>query len=76
MSNIPLGAEGDPLAPYNFDEKVFKFSVEVKGDFYYEYSGELDKDESDIARLLKERIADLIGTQGDIDLSCIEVCVD
>ena len=35
MSNIPLGAEGDPLAPYNFDEKVFKFSVEVKGDFYY-----------------------------------------
>ena len=72
MSNIPLGAEGDPLAPYNFDEKVFKFSVEVKGDFYYEYSG----DESDIAKLLKERIADLIGTQGDIDMSCIEVCVD
>lgn len=74
--NLPIGAENDPLAPYNFNEKVFKFSVEITGDFYYEYSGELDKDELDIANLLKDRVADLIGSQGDIDMRRIRVNVD
>ena len=74
--NVPIGTECDPAAPYNIQEKVFKFSVNIDGDFYYEYYGNCDVDEFDIANLIKERITDLIGTQGDIDMSCIEVCVD
>ena len=45
MSNLPLGAELDERAPFNVNEKVFKFSVEITGDFYYEYQGTLDTDE-------------------------------
>ena len=37
MSNLPSGAELDERAPFNVNEKVFKFSVEITGDFYYEY---------------------------------------
>lgn len=53
MSNLPLGAELDERAPFNVNEKVFKFSVEITGDFYYEYQGTLDTDEFEIARMLK-----------------------
>lgn len=75
MSNLPLGAELDERAPFNVNEKVFKFSVEITGDFYYEYQGTLDTDEFEIARMLKERIADFMASNGDIDLDEISAGV-
>lgn len=75
MSNLPLGAELDERAPFNVNEKVFKFFVEITGDFYYEYQGTLDTDEFEIARMLKERIADFMASNGDIDLDEISVGV-
>lgn len=53
MSNLPLGAELDERAPFNVNEKVFKFSIEITGDFYYEYQGTLDTDELEIANMIK-----------------------
>ena len=76
MSNLPLGAELDGNAPYNINEKVFKFSVEITGDFFYEYFGTLDKDEFEIAELLKQRIADDLALRGDIDITKLDVYVD
>ena len=75
MSNLPMGAENDINAPYNIEEKVYKFSVEITGDFYYEYEKFLDKDEGEIATLIKERIISLLETQGDIDWKYIGVDV-
>lgn len=31
MSNLPAGAERDPFAPYNVEEKVFKVDINAKG---------------------------------------------
>lgn len=76
MSNLPLGAEMDESAPYNINEKVFKFSVEITGDFSYEYFGTLDKDEFEIAELLKQRFADDLALRGDIDITKLDVYVD
>lgn len=76
MSNLPLGAEVDENAPYNINEKVFKFSVEITGDFFYEYFGTLDKDEFEIAELLKQRFADDLALRGDIDITKLDVYVD
>lgn len=76
MSNLPLGAEMDESAPYNISEKVFKFSVEITGDFFYEYFGTLDKDEFEIAELLKQRFADDLALRGDIDITKLDVYVD
>jgi hypothetical protein len=76
MSNLPLGAEMDESAPYNINEKVFKFSVEITGDFFYEYFGTLDKDEFEIAELLKQRFADDLALRGDIDITKLDVYVD
>lgn len=76
MSNLPLGAELDENAPYNINEKVFKFSVEITGDFFYEYFGTLDKDEFEIAELLKQRFADDLALRGDIDIAKLDVYVD
>ena len=76
MSNLPLGAELDERAPFNVNEKVFKFSVEITGDFYYEYFGTLDKDEFEIAELLKQRFADDLALRGDIDITELDVYVD
>lgn len=76
MSNLPLGAEMDESAPYNINEKVFKFSVEITGDFFYEYFGTLDKDEFEIAELLKQRFADDLELRGDIDITKLDVYVD
>lgn len=75
MSNLPLGAEMDESAPYNINEKVFKFSVEITGDFFYEYFGTLDKDEFEIAELLKQRFADDLALRGDIDITKLDVYV-
>ena len=36
MSNLPLGAENDPFAPYNVQEETFKFDLGVKGIAWYE----------------------------------------
>lgn len=76
MSNLPLGAELDERAPFNVNEKVFKFSVEITGDFFYEYFGTLDKDEFEIAELLKQRFADDLALRGDIDITNLDVYVD
>lgn len=76
MSNLPLGAEMDESAPYNINEKVFKFSVEITGDFFYEYFGTLGKDEFEIAELLKQRFADDLALRGDIDITKLDVYVD
>ncbi len=76
MSNLPLGAELDERAPFNVNEKVFKFSVEITGDFFYEYFGTLDKDEFEIAELLKQRFADDLALRGDIDITKLDVYVD
>lgn len=76
MSNLPLGAEMDESAPYNINEKVFKFSVEITGDFFYEYFGTLDKDEFEIAELLKQRFADDLALRGDINITKLDVYVD
>lgn len=76
MSNLPLGAEMDESAPYNINEKVFKFSVEITGDFFYEYFGTLDKDEFEIAELLKQRFADDLALRRDIDITKLDVYVD
>lgn len=76
MSNLPLGAEMDESAPYNINEKVLKFSVEITGDFFYEYFGTLDKDEFEIAELLKQRFADDLALRGDIDITKLDVYVD
>lgn len=76
MSNLPLGAEMDESAPYNINEKVFKFSVEITGDFFYKYFGTLDKDEFEIAELLKQRFADDLALRGDIDITKLDVYVD
>ena len=73
MSNLPLGAELDERAPFSINEKVFKFSVEITGDFYYEYQGTLDTDDFEIAKMLKERIVDFMVSNGDIDLNKISV---
>ncbi len=75
MSNLPLGAELDERAPFNVNEKVFKFSVEITGDFYYEYQGTLDTDELEIANTIKGRIENLLLSQGDVDLDEISVGV-
>ncbi len=75
MSNLPLGAELDERAPFNVNEKVFKFSVEITGDFYYEYQGTLDTDELEIANMIKGRIENLLLSQGDVDLDEISVGV-
>ena len=76
MSNLPLGAEMDESAPYNINEKVFKFSVEITGDFFFVYFGTLDKDEFEIAELLKQRFADDLALRGDIDITKLDVYVD
>jgi hypothetical protein len=75
MSNLPLGAELDERAPFNVNEKVFKFSIEITGDFYYEYQGTLDTDELEIANMIKGRIENLLLSQGDVDLDEISVGV-
>ena len=75
MSNLPLGAELDERAPFNVNEKVFKFSIEITGDFYYEYQGTLDTDELEIANMIKGRIKNLLLSQGDVDLDEISVGV-
>lgn len=75
IMNVPAGAGNDPAAPYNMNEKVYDFSVDIIGKFYYEYIGDLDVDDYDIQNIIKERITELIKTQGDIDMFRVVVDV-
>lgn len=71
MSNLPLGAENDPLAPYNVEEKVFKIDVNFKGLAWYEYYGSLNVDEA--VETIKDRIKAALSNLGDVDVSSIDV---
>ena len=65
MSNLPAGAERDPFAPYNVEEKVFKVDINAKGLAWYEYYGHLDIDEA--IEAIKSRIHVLIIGRKDTD---------
>jgi hypothetical protein len=51
MSNLPLGAENDPFAPYNVQEETFKFDLGVKQRLIAALSqlGDIDINDVDIA---------------------------
>lgn len=74
MSNLPLGAELDERAPLMLMKSI-QVSIEITGDFYYEYQGTLDTDELEIANTIKGRIENLLLSQGDVDLDEISVGV-
>lgn len=71
MSNLPLGADVDPFAPYNVEEKVFKIDINVKGLAWYEYYGHLDVDEA--VEAIKSRIQAALSSLGDVDISNIDI---
>lgn len=73
MSNLPLGAEYDSRAPFNEEEKVFKFDLNVKGTAYWEYNGYLDVDEAQAA--IKDKLLEAISQLGDIDIITSDVSV-
>lgn len=73
MSNLPLGAEYDPKAPFNGEEKVFKFDLNVKGIAYWEYNGYLDIDEAQ--QSIKERLVAALSQLGDIDIVTSDVAI-
>lgn len=66
MSNYPLGAKDDPNAPYNEQEEIFSFEVEVKGNIYVAYNGYLDKDE--VLKQFREKLQNYIDNLEDGDL--------
>lgn len=66
MSNLPLGAELDPNAPFNVKEKVFKFDLSVEGIAYWEYNGYLNRDEA--LEGIKEKLISALSRLGDIDI--------
>lgn len=66
MSNLPAGAERDPFAPYNVEEKVFKVDINAKGLAWYEYYGHLDIDEA--IEAIKSRIQAALSSLGDVIL--------
>lgn len=66
MSNLPAGAERDPFAPYNVEEKVFKVDINAKGLAWYEYYGHLDIDEA--IEAIKSRIQAALSSLGDVDI--------
>lgn len=71
MSNLPLGADVDPFAPYNVEEKVFKIDINAKGLAWYEYYGHLDVDEA--VEAIKGRIQAALSSLGDVDISNIDI---
>lgn len=71
MSNLPLGAEFDPHAPYNAEEKVFKIDITAKGLAWYEYYGYLNIDEA--VEAIKSRIQAALGSLGDVDISSLDI---
>lgn len=69
MNNYPLGAKDDPNAPYNEQEEIFNFDIEVKGNIFIAHNGNLDKDE--IIRKYREKIEAYIDDleDGDIEIT-------
>lgn len=73
MSNLPLGAENDPFAPYNVQEETFKFDLGVKGIAWYEYYGYLDIDEA--KETIKQRLTAALSQLGDIDINDVDIAI-
>lgn len=73
MSNLPLGADVDPFAPYNVEEKVFKIDINAKGLAWYEYYGYLDIDEAREA--IKQRLIAALSQLGDIDINDVDIAI-
>ena len=73
MSNLPLGAENDPFAPYNVQERTFKFDLGVKGIAWYEYYGYLDIDEA--KETIKQRLTAALSQLGDIDINDVDIAI-
>lgn len=71
MSSLPLGADLDPFAPYNIEEKVFKIDINAKGLAWYEYYGHLDVNEA--VEAIKSRIQAALSSLGDVDISNIDI---
>ena len=69
MSNYPLGAKDDSNAPYNEQEEIFSFDVEVKGNIYVAHNGYIDKDE--VLKQYREKLQNYIDNleDGDIELT-------
>lgn len=66
MSNYPLGAKDDLSAPYNEQEEVFSFNVEIKGNIFVAYNGYLDKDE--VLKRYREKLQSYIDSLEDGDI--------
>ena len=73
MSNLPLGAENDPFAPYNVQAETFKFDLGVKGIAWYEYYGYLDIDEA--KETIKQRLTAALSQLGDIDINDVDIAI-
>lgn len=73
MSNLPLGAENDPFAPYNVQGETFKFDLGVKGIAWYEYYGYLDIDEA--KETIKQRLTAALSQLGDIDINDVDIAI-
>lgn len=71
MNNPPLGAEYEPLAPYNAKEEKVPFSITISGTAWYDYYGQLDYDE--MYKALIDRFRAALETCGDIDVSTINM---
>lgn len=71
MSNLPLGADNDPFAPYNIKEESFQLSVSLLGTAWYEYYGNLDIEEA--VEFFKEKIKRVLSNIVDMDINLIDV---
>lgn len=66
MNNYPLGAKDDPNAPYNEQEEIFSFEIEVKGRVFITHNGYIDKDE--ILKKYREKLEGYIDNLEDVDI--------
>lgn len=54
MSNIPVGAENDPNAPYNEVDYTREFSISLSGDWTISSKPNLSEDE--IKRIIQDQL--------------------
>lgn len=73
MSNLPLGAELDPYAPFNAKEDTLRFDLGVKGIAWYEYYDTLDLDEA--REDIKQRLVAALSQLGDIEIDDVDVAI-
>lgn len=71
MSNLPLGADLDPSAPYNMNEETFNINLSIKGLAWYEYYGSLDTSEA--YTVIYSRILAALKQVGDIEVEIIDL---